>query len=148
MNMNIDRDLYNSNPFYRHLIDQMFENERKCQELQNQKEKLCQEMIGYANQIPFHAMTQTSPYTWHSSYSALENNYANHWVNNYNLPKQQYEQQCRANFKAAVDTAAHVTENTAPIASIVFDSIGLMTADNLLDAVAKILSLIYKAQKL
>lgn len=105
-------------------------------------------MIDYANQIPFHAMMQTSAYTWHSSYSALENNYANHWISNHNLPRNQYEKQCRASFKAAVDTAAHVTENTSPIASIVFDSVGLMTADNLFDAVAKILSLIYKAQKL
>lgn len=146
--MNIDQDMYNSNSFYRHLIDQTFEYERKCQELQKQKEKLLQEMIGYANQLPFHAMTQISPYTWHSSYPAFENNYANHWIRNYNLPRSQYEKQCRASFKAAVDTAAHVTENTDPIASIIFDSVGLMTADNLLDAVAKLLSLIYKAQKL
>lgn len=61
MNLNIDQELYNSNPFYRHLIDQTFEYERKCQELQNQKEKLRQEMIDYANQIPFHTMMQPQP---------------------------------------------------------------------------------------
>lgn len=145
--MNIDQELYKSNPFYRRLIDQTLENERKRQELQYQIENLRQEMMSYANQIPYHSMTQTSAYTWHASYPAFENNYANYWQNRYNL-QQQYEQQCRANFKTAIDAAAHATENTDPVASIVFDSVGLMTADNLFDAVVKTLSIIHKAQKL
>lgn len=148
MYANIDQDLYNSNLFYRHLIDQMIENERKYQEAQCQRECLCQEMRSYANQIPFQTMRQISPYTWHASYPALENNYTYYWLDNYNLERQQYEQQCRQIFKAATDVAALATENTAPVASLVFDSVGLMTADNLVDAVGKILSIIHKAQKL
>lgn len=148
MYTNIDQELYNSNLFYRQLIDQMLENERKYQEAQCQRESLCQEMRSYANQIPFQTMRQTSPYTWHASYPPLENNYINFWLNNYASERPQCEQQCRQIFKAATDVAALATENTEPVASIVFDGVGLMTADNLFDAVVKILSIIHKAQKL
>ena len=144
----IDQELYSNNLFYKQLVDQILENEHKRQELQRQIDDVRREMVGYANQLPYDTMAQTSPYMWRASYPVFENNYSNYWVSRYPAFQRQYEQQCRQNFRTAVDAAAHATKDTDPVASIVFDSIGLMTADNLLDAVAKTLSIIDTAKKL
>ena len=146
--MNIDQELYSSNLFYKQLIDQILENERKREELQHQIDSIRSEMVQYANQLPYHTMAQTSPYMWRAPYYDFENNYAGYWASRYPTHQQQYEQQCRQNFKAAIDTAAHATKDSSPVASIVFDSVGLMTADNLVEAVIKTLSIIDKARKL
>ena len=146
--MNIDKDLYSSNLFYKRLIDQIFENERKREELQHQIDSMRREMVQYANQLPYHTMAQAAPYMWKAPYSAFENNYASYWASRYPTHQQQYEQQCRQNFKAAIDAASHATKESSPVASIVFDSVGLMTADNLFEAMIKTLSIIDKAKKL
>ena len=146
--MNIDQELYSSNLFYKQLIDQILENERKREELQHQIDSIRREMIQYANQLPYHTMAQTSPYMWRAPYHDFENNYTGYWASRCPVHQQQYEQQCRQNFKAAIDTAAHATKDSSPVASIVFDSVGLMTADNLVEAVIKTLSIIDKARKL
>ena len=109
---------------------------------------LKQNSMVHANQLPYHTMAQTSPYMWSAPYHDFENNYAGYWTSRYPTHQQQYEQQCRQNFKAAIDTAAHATKVSSPVASIVFDSVGLMTADNLVEAVIKTLSIIDKARKL
>ena len=146
--MNIDQELYSSNLFYKQLVDQILENERKREELQREIDSIRHEMVQYANQLPYHAMTQTSTYIWNAPYHTFENNYAAYWMNRYPTPQQQYEQQCRQNFKTAIDAAAQATKDSSPVASIVFDSVGLMTASNLFDAVIKTLSIIDKAKKL
>ena len=146
--MNIDQELYSSNLFYKQLIDQILENERKREELQHQIDSIRREMIQYANQLPYHTMAQTSPYMWRAPYHDFENNYTGYWASRCPVNQQQYEQQCRQNFKAAIDTAAHATKDSSPVASIVFDSVGLMTADNLVEAVIKTLSIIDKARNL
>lgn len=145
--MNINREQYRNNPFYRDLIDRTLKNECLLREQRLQLERQRQDMIGYANQLPFHAMQQISPYTWQASYSAIENNYVAYWANAYQA-QQQHEQQCRQNFKNAIDTAAHITEKDCPAASIVFDGLGILTADNLMEAIQKTCSIISKAKKL
>ena len=146
--MNIDQELYSSNLFYKQLIDQILENERKREEVQYQIDSMRREMVQYANQLPYHTMAQTSPYMWRAPYYDFENNYASYWMSRYPAYQQQYGQQCRQNFKTAIDTAAYATKDSSPVASIVFDSVGLMTADNLFEAVMKTLSIIDKAKKL
>ena len=146
--MNIDQELYSKNLFYKQLIDQILENERKREELQHQIDSIRREMVQYANQLPYHTMAQTSPCMWRAPYYDFENNYTGYWASRCSVHQQQYEQQCRQNFKAAIDTAAHATKDSSPVASIVFDSVGLMTADNLVEAVIKTLSIIDKARKL
>lgn len=69
--MNIDQNLYSSNLFYKHLIDQILENERKREELQHQIDNMKREMIRCANQLPYHTMAQTAPYIWNAPYSTF-----------------------------------------------------------------------------
>ena len=72
--MNIDQELYSKNLFYKQLIDQILENERKREELQHQIDSIRREMVQYANQLPYHTMAQTSPYMWRAPYYDFENN--------------------------------------------------------------------------
>ena len=58
----IDQELYSNNLFYKQLVDQILENEHKRQELQRQIDDVRREMVGYANQLPYDTMAQTSPY--------------------------------------------------------------------------------------
>ena len=137
--MNIDYELYSNNRFYRRLVDRAIEDEQ----IRQKQQAL---LIGYANQIPFHTMRQTTPYTLQAQYATIENNYVDYWGKAYQVEQQ--EQQYRQNFKNAIDAASHVTEETNPVASIVFDGIGLLNADNLYEALNKMHSIITKAQKL
>lgn len=44
------------------------------------------------------------------------------------------QEQIRRIFHLAVSVAAHFSKPSAPVASLIFDGLGIMTADNLLDA--------------
>ena len=143
--MNIDQDLYSSNLFYKQLVDQIIENERKLEELQRQSDDIKHAMVQYANQLPYQTMAQTSPYMWNAPYHTFENNYANYWMSRRPTYQQQYEQRWRKDFKTAIDVAAYATKDTAPVASIVFDGVGLITANNLVEAVIKTITIIDKS---
>lgn len=143
--MNIDQNLYLHNLFYKQIVDQIIENERKREELQHQIDDIRREIVQYANQLPYHTMVQTSSYMWNAPYHTFENNYTNYWIGIRPTYQQQYEQQWRQDFKTAIDVAAHATKDTAPVASIVFDGVGLITANNLVEAVIKTISIIDKS---
>ena len=53
-----------------------------------------------------------------------------------------YENMAKEMLKSAIDVAAHVTETDNPQLSIMFDGIGLLYADNLVEAVDKVLSMV------
>ena len=148
MNRDIDQEMYANNLFYRQIVDHLYKSEYEKEILMSQIELLRHETIGYANQMPYSLMSQESPYMWRAPYSAFENNYTNYWGNKYPMQKQLYESQCRRDFKNAVDAAAYITKDSCPVASIVFDSIGLMTANNLIDAIIKTMSIVDKSRKL
>ena len=146
--MYIDKNLYLTQPFYKELIDHTIKIERERAELQLQIDNIKREMAAYANQLPYHTMTQTAPYTWRAPYPEFESNYTNYWNNKYPANHQNYIPQDIETFRTAIDTAALVTRDTAPVASIVFDGIGLLTSRNLVEAAIKTLSIIDKARKL
>ena len=146
--MYIDKDLYSTQPFYKEFIDHTVELERERAELQQQIDNLKREMAAYANQLPYHSMTRTSPYTWRAPYSEFENNYSNYWKNKYPTNQQTYIPQDIEHFRTAIDAASILTRDIAPTASIVFDGIGLLTSRNLFEAAIKTLSIIDKARKL
>lgn len=146
--MYIDSGLYSSNLFHKQLIDHILENEYKLRELQNLSNNIKRELVGYANQLPYHAMAPIAPNRWNAPYSIFENNYVSYWSNSPSVFPQQDEQVYRHNFKTAIDAASYATKDSSPVASIVFDSIGLMTASNFLEAVIKTLSIIEKASRL
>ena len=146
--MNIDENLYSTQPFYKQLIDHTVQMERERAELQHQIDSIKREMAAYANQLPYHTMTQISPYTWSAPYSTFNSNYENFWKNKYPLNQQNSIPPDIQSFKTAIDAAALLTKDTNPVASIVFDGIGIMTSKNLFEVALKTLSIIDKARKL
>ncbi len=58
-----------------------------------------------------------------------------------------YEKKLKEMLKTAIDMAAHATKKGNPQLSIVFDGIGLIYADNLVEAVDKVISMLDTARK-
>lgn len=97
-------------------------------------------MFGYANQIPYQSMTPISQTQYKSTFSDIQNNFVRYWsAPVQKLPAKpkltaEQQEQIRRAFHLAVGAAAHFSKPSAPAASLVFDGLGIMTADNLLDA--------------
>ena len=155
---NIDGELYRTNGFYRSLVDKMlasemewqkrkFELEQQIRQRQAERERLQAELnfrksrvFGYASQIPYQSITPISQTQYKSSFMDMQNNFVLYW----SAPVQkspakpqltaEQQEQFRCIFHSAVSAAAHFSKPSAPIASLIFDGLGIMTADNLLDA--------------
>ena len=151
---NINSELYRTNIFYRDLVDKMLANEKEqkirqleleqqlrqrqaeCERLQAELDFRKSRVFGYANQIPYQSMTPISQTQYKTSFSDMQNNFVRYWsapVQKPQLTAEQQEQIRRA-FHLAVGAAAHFSKPSAPVASLVFDGLGIMTAGNLLDA--------------
>ena len=91
---------------------------------------------------------------WHADYQGIENQliaYFDYW--NYFIPensqvilspeaqKDSDRKFIRDTFKQMLDIAAKATEDSDPVASILFDGIGLILASDYLEAVHKVLSM-------
>lgn len=155
---NINGELYRTNIFYRDLVDRMLANEKELQirqlELEQQirqrqaeRERLQAELdfresrvFGYANQIPYQSMIPISQTQYKSSYTDMQNDFVRYWSAPVQKPPAkpqlttEQQEQIRRIFHSAISAAAHSSKLSAPIASLVFDGLGIMTADNLLDA--------------
>lgn len=59
-----------------------------------------------------------------------------------------YEKNIEEIFKTAIDIAAEVTKDKSPQVSIVFDGLGLVLADNVREAVRKVISILDKARRM
>lgn len=59
-----------------------------------------------------------------------------------------YEKNIKEIFKTAIDIAAEVTKDKSPQISIVFDGLGLVLADNVREAVRKVISILDKARRM
>lgn len=92
---------------------------------------------------------------WYANYKSIENQIIAHYDTNncwiqenrrYPLSltaqKESDRQYIRDEFKRLLDIAAKATEDTDPVASIIFDGIGLVLASDYLEAVHKVLSMI------
>ena len=156
----IDWKLYQEDPFYRDLVDRMLENEQEAarlrQQLRAEQAQLDaeatyrrQRMLGYANQLPYRETTPVRPMQWSASYPAYQDNFVNYWSaptqSGTTVPNQ--EELPRV-FHSAVDRAAQFTKEKAPVPSIIFDGLGLLTAANLFEAAKSALSIIDTAKKL
>lgn len=162
---NIDPNLYASNAFYRDLVDEIREIEQMKRQLQMERDRLQaereayyrQQMIGYANQIPYSCMTPVSPYQWRVPYATMQDNFVSYWMQINRAQERerivreqqaaQRENLCRV-FHAATDMAAFATKRNAPVVSIVLDGVGLLTARNLTEAAKSIISIIDTAEGL
>lgn len=58
-----------------------------------------------------------------------------------------YENKAKEMLKSAIDLAAHATQENNPQLSILFEGIGLIYADNLVEAVDKVISMLDTAMK-
>lgn len=160
----INWKLYQEDPFYRELVDRMLENEQEAtrlrQQLRAEQAQLDaeatyrrQRMLGYANQLPYRETTPVRPMQWSASYPAHQDNFVNYW----SAPAQSAvqsgapmpnQEELRRVFHSAVDCTAQLTKEKAPVPSIIFDGLGLLTAGNLFEATKSALSIIDTAKKL
>lgn len=172
----IDQELYQNNPFYRDIVDRMIANEREIAHLQQKRDapqrKLQDEwarkdaemayrqqrMLDYVNQIPYQQMTPVQPMQWRAPYPVYQNNFVNYW----SAPQATYAQQdppvqqnraeqieeLRRAFHSAVDCAAQCSKQEAPVPSLIFDGLGVMTAGNLFELAKSVVSLIDTATRL
>ena len=155
---NIDGELYRTNIFYRDLIDKIHANEMawqkrkfeleqqirqrqaECERLQAELDFRRRRVFGYANQIPYQSMTPIGQTQYKTSFSDMQNNFVRYWSAPVQKPPAkpqltaEQQEQIRRVFHSAVSAAAHFSKPRAPIVSLVFDGLGVMTADNLLDA--------------
>jgi len=164
----IDWGLYQGNLFYRDLVNSMIEHKRETECLRQQyiaaKELLRaeqarsdaeaanrhQRILGYANQLPYRQMTQVCPMQWSAPYPAYRDNFVNYWSESAmqsGISERQQEELRRA-FHSAVDCAAELTKEKAPVPSIIFDGLGVLTAGSLLELAKSVASLIDTASGL
>ena len=110
-------------------------------------------MIGYANQLPYQQMTLVQPMQWSAPYAECQNNFVNYW----SVPTQSAmypaaptpdQEELRRAFHSAVDCAAQLSKKEAPVPSIIFDGLGVLTAGNLFEAAKSVLSMIDTAKRL
>lgn len=158
----IDLNLYETNSFYCGLIDGIRATEEKQRQLQIELDRLKaerdayyrQQMIGYANQIPYSCMTPLDPYRWVAPYAAMQDNFASYWdrvrEQEQIAQRQRAEQleNLRRIFRLAADASALTCKQNAPVPSIVFDGIALLTAGDLLEAAKSAASVVDTAVRL
>lgn len=158
----INQDLYINNAFYHDLVNKMQANEQEKRRLQMERDRLqaeqdayyLQQMMGYANQIPYSCMTPVSPYQWAAPYATMQDNFVSYWEQvreQKQLTQQQraaQQENLRRAFRLAADVSALACKQSPPVASIVFEGIGLLTAGNLLEAAKSVVSIIDTAQVL
>ena len=116
-------------------------------------QRIVKSMLGYANQLPYRETTPVRPMQWSASYPAYQDNFVNYW----SAPAQSAvqsgapmpnQEELRRVFHSAVDCTAQLTKENAPVPSIIFDGLGLLTAENLFEAAKSALSIIDTAKKL
>lgn len=160
----IDWKLYQEDPFYRDLVDRMLENEQEAARLRQQLRAeqaqfdaeatyRRQRMLGYANQLPYRETTPVRPMQWSASYPAYQDNFVNYWSASTQSAVQSgapmpNQEELHRVFHSAVDCTAQLTKENAPVPSIIFDGLGLLTAGNLFEAAKSALSIIDTAKKL
>lgn len=160
----IDWKLYQDDSFYHELVDHMIESKQETarlrQQLRAERAQLDaeaayrrQRMLGYANQLPYQQMTPVRPMQWSASYPAYQDNFVNYWSDpaqsavqsGTSMPTQE---ELRRVFHSAVDCTAQLTKEKAPVPSIIFDGLGLLTAGNLFEVAKSALSIIDTAERL
>ena len=160
----IDWKLYQEDPLYHNFVDHMIESEQDAARLRRQlraeRAQLDaeaayrrQRMLEYANQLPCRETTPVRPMQWSASYPAYQDNFVNFWsaptqsAVQSGTPMPNQEELCRV-FRSAVDRTAQLTKENAPIPSIIFDGLGLLTAGNLFEAAKSAISIIDTAERL
>lgn len=136
-----DETLYRSNSFYREIVNHSLQNEKETQELKNLISTL-KETLPYASQLPYHNMTQISNTCWQASYITFENNYVNYWNAQAN---EDCELLLRKAFNSVIRCSTRASTETAQIASVALDSLGILSANNIFDAVSRAMSIINTA---
>ena len=116
-------------------------------------QRIVKKMLGYANQLPYRETTPVRPMQWSASYPAYQDNFVNYWSASTQSAVQSgapmpNQEELRRVFHSAVDCTAQLTKENAPVPSIIFDGLGLLTAANLFEAAKSALSIIDTTKKL
>lgn len=110
-----------------------------------------QAAIAYMNQIPYQSISMNPSGLLQAQYVPMENNFINYWTDysgSQNNTTQYQQDSFRNCFKTALEIASHATKEQYPAYSLIFDSLGYMTADNFAEAAMKAASMINTIMKL
>lgn len=153
---NIDPHLYETQGDYRELAGRLRASERENEALRAQLGKRWRttglspwKATDYANQIPYQSMTQTGPRQWEAPHEVIRENFVVCW----SKPNQKQEivnEERRADVRRAshstLRAAACASKQLSPVASLVFDTFGILTAGSLPEGIASIDSIIGTAR--
>lgn len=155
---NIDQHLYETQGLYREMIDRLRATERENEALRAQLGKRWEatglgpwKAIDYANQIPYQSMTQTGPKQWEAPYDVVQENFVDYWSKpnqNQEAVNEERREEIRRVFRSTLRSAACVCKQSSPVASLIFDGLGILTAGSLLEGIASINSIIGTARSM
>lgn len=153
---NTDPHLYETQGDYRELVDRLRASERENEALRAQLGKRWEatglgpwKAMDYANQIPYQSMMQTGSKQWEAPHEVIRENFVVCW----SKPNQKHEivsedrwEDIRRVSHPTLRLAACASKRAFPAASLVFDTLGILTAGNLLEGIASIDSVIGTAR--
>lgn len=153
---NINWHLYETQGDYRELADRLRASERENEALRAQLGK-CWETTGlgpwketdHADSIPDRHMTQIDPKQWEAPHEIIRENFVVYWSKpnqNQDAANTERREDIRRASHSTLRSAACASKRASPVASLVFDGLGLLTAGSLLEGIASINSIIGTAR--
>lgn len=153
---NIDPHLYETQGDYRELVDRLRASERENEALRAQLGKSWEttglsswKATDYANQIPYQSMTQTGSKQWESPHEVIREKFVVYWSKpnqNHEIVSEDRWEDIRRASHSTLRAAACASKQSSPVASLVFDGLGLLTAGSLPEGIESINSIIGTAR--
>lgn len=153
---NIDPHLYETQGDYRELVDRLRETERENEALRAQLGKSWEttglrprKATDRAAPISYQHMTQTGSKQWESPREVIRENFVVYWSKpnqNQDTENTERREDVRRVSHSTLRLAACASKQSSPVASLVFDGLGILTAGSLLEGIESINSIIGTAR--
>lgn len=146
---------YSQDNFINQLTHRIEENNRYLAQLQTERAQIALQQqgyaFGYAGQFPYQQLQFNNPYYQIPKQTFTDNwgNYWNHVLTQRQAISAEYDELRKQIAKYGIDAIGKTAKETnRPIISMAADAIGILTADNLADAIQKTISLLGTATRL
>ena len=140
---------YSQDNFINQLTHRIEENNRYLAQLQTERAQIALQQqgyaFGYAGQFPYQQLQFNSPYYQIpvKTYTCNWDNYWNQVLSQRQAKSTEYNELRKQIAKYGIEAIGKTAKETnRPIISMAADAIGILTADNLADAIQKTISLI------
>ena len=136
-------DFWNSQ-FNQTVLRNIQENNLRAAQFRVESELRMQRMhasVHYLHQLPCQGISMSKTGMLRTTYGPIEQNFVDYWSSYRGDGQPTRQEVFRSFFKQAVDMAAHATKEEYPVYSLLFDEIGLITADTFSEAIMKAASM-------